>query len=458
MTRFAVAGYLCFDLGGSVRKADPLIDALQAAGWPAERWEAGEDALQLSYKVSHVPTVIVEDEQPVELQLPAPARPTAKRTIKIFPAGVISFHYMVDCGACRPSGLYAIKQCFSASNKGGITRYLEQAYDLPTTTRERDEDYGIRVIDDLLRIRETVQTKEILAFRPGIHFPILARYALCVAPRPGERALAAQLDDLARAKGVGPPRVSSLPTATLASWEGFETYIATDGDADLQRTLHAFELTHQFSFLCRAWTEILDRYVALHADVGEELPVLRQRLTRLAYHEHQITESMIEIDSGDVMLLDPVQLELTLEFRERFFLERAKKMVVERLGVLDRQATVIGGAIDRARQDRYNRDALTLQLLFAGAVAASIAALVPPSAHFESSTGWNVVTWALVGVLWLLIVAVAILVVRRREQTPTLQPVTKPEWLERQPKPGTPAPPDRTPPEHPDTGHGPPPG
>jgi hypothetical protein len=191
--RFAVAGYLCFDLGGRVRDSHALIAALEETGWPARRWEAGEAAHQLAYKVSHVPTVFV-DERTVELDLPAPARPRATRTIKAFPSGVLSLGY------------------------------------------------------------------------------------------------------------------------------------------------------------------------------------------------------------------------------------------------------------------------LALQLLFAATVAASIAALVPPTVHRDISTTWSAVTWTALTVVWLLLVVAAILVLRRRLRIPALRPPTAPEWLERQPRPGSPGPPGRTPPERPDTGRDPPPG
>ncbi len=232
----------------------------------------------------------------------------------------------------------------------------------------------------------------------------------------------------------------------MASWEGFETYIATDNELPRSTALDAMELMHQFSFLCRAWIEILDR-VEPFQNVEEKLGVRDLRIIeneslRLSRIQHEITHELVEIDSGDVMIVEPVRLQYVLELRERFFLERAQRMVYERLDALDRRMAVIRDVLERAYQEGSRRQGQTLQLLFAGAVAAALTALIPAvAAPHRPGLQWAV--GIATAACWIVLILLIVRMKLRIEVT--LQPPDEPDWLAEQPKPRKPAAPGHTP-------------
>jgi hypothetical protein len=454
---------ICFDLGGYVTNWRRLIERLEHAGWSGVGpWESEQGALQVAYRVTHCPTLLVE-EGPVELAIPIPGIRESWRTAKIFPSGILSFRYTLDCGDLEIGDLYAIKRHFTLSNKGRYVDYLRAAYesrglgaDRLNDLDEHPDTYGIEVVSDARGVRSAIQFDDVLEFRPGIHFPLLARYALCVGPRPARDRLESDLAALARAKGLefpandlggllGPDerlgaRVRALPSATIASWEGFETYIACENEVVLEKVLDAFELSHHFAFLCRAWTEVLDELEPLESPrsvIGaSEIQELEDRLLYLAELQQQITESLVEMDSGDVMLLDPVQLQLVSDFRERFFIERAKRMVFDRLDALDRQTAVIRDVLDRSYQEASRRQAEYLQLLFGGAVAASITALIPATADNGVGSLTRAVTWGATAVIWVALVLIVLRLLRLKIGV-RLHARIRPRWLAQTPSEGS---------------------
>lgn len=450
MREAGLVACFCFDLGGAVRDWRRLVEALREDGWPAGRFAAGEEALQAAYRVSHSPVLLVADGE-VELELPIEISCPVQRIVQIYPSGVLSFRYHVRCVSADAAELYATKQRFRHSNKGGYVTYLKDAYGAIAPGRlnemeERPSDFGILLMEDVNAIRTTVQHADLLQFRPGIYFPVLARYLIYHQEDLERRRFERSVARLAEAKGLAYPandldglidlndavgaRITSLPGMAMASWEGFETFLSAEDDSAVERAIGAFELVHHYSFLCGAWIEILDNLKALEAPSEQagrrDIEALEQRLLYLAELEQQITQSMIEVDSGDVMLIDPVQLQLVLDFRQRFFLERAKRMVFERLDALDRQTTVIRDVLDRNFQEGARRQAEHLQLIFGGAVAASITALIPATSEIDGSL--RVLTWVATGLVWLSLVLIVLRLLRFRAGV-TLQSDLTPGWV-----------------------------
>ncbi len=150
--------------------------------------------------------MLLEDRALYTLPMGERGQLPATRTIKIYPTGVILFRYEVDCGEASVADLFAIKEYFRKSDKGGLAAYLREAYPQEAERSSASEflsNYGIDIVNDMLLIRAAAQTKEVLAFRPRQAFGLLSRYALCVSPRPNDRAeLERQLEELAHAKGL----------------------------------------------------------------------------------------------------------------------------------------------------------------------------------------------------------------------------------------------------------------
>jgi hypothetical protein len=153
------------------------------------------------------------------------------------------------------------------------------------------------------------------------------------------------------------------------------------------------------------------------SDLDErELQALVRRIIELSALEQKITNSMAEIDSADIMLVNPLRLQFALDYAIRFHAPRARDMVLHRLQALDRQTTVIRDVLNQTSQEAAQRQATNLQLLFAGAVAATIMALVPEVAavHGHEKSAVIVVTASVTVVLWVLIVVAITRVFRRR--------------------------------------------
>ena len=436
-----VVASVCFDLGGPVKKWRTLIEALQYHGYSeAERWNRVDQGWQVAYQVSHAPVLLVESAT-VELTLDglAPDR-ASTREIRLYPgSGAIVFRFIMVARSPDLQTLYSIRSQFEEYRRGGYIDYLKEMY---ATDAERLDDlsdpgdsHGITMVPVVKHLRGICQPP-LIDPRPALFPPLLARVMLCVDGERDRIGLEADLKTLAAAKGLSYPadtisglfepedvervRIRAWPGITVASWEGFEVYAAASSDPLRQSAIDSFELAHVFAFLCRAWIGILDdmRTVEIpRSDLDErELQALVRRIIELSALEQKITNSMAEIDSADIMLVNPLRLQFALDYAIRFHAPRARDMVLHRLQALDRQTTVIRDVLNQTSQEAAQRQATNLQLLFAGAVAATIMALVPEVAavHGHEKSAVIVVTASVTVVLWVLIVVAITRVFRRR--------------------------------------------
>jgi hypothetical protein len=429
-----VVASVCCDLGGSVRDWRKLVETLKADGYPrADRWDRSEEAWQRNYRITHPPVLLVESE-PVALELEGLAadRPPT-REIRIYPAGVVVFRYILPADAAADVDLlYDLRQQFQRHRLAEYISYLRDFYGeldqrRPDEISEPTSDAGISMIPTLELLKGLCDDGTIEK-RPD-EFPALyARWAICVSPRRDRVGLEADLQCLADAKQLPYPadtldglissdaaeslRLRAWPGLALASWEGFDVYLGADTVDLREAAVDSLELSHQFAFLCRAWIEILDR---LPTEIPtEELIVpnrhdLERRMLEWSALERSLSASMVEIDSTDVMLVDPLWLDLAFDYGVRFKLGVLKAMVFGRLDALDRQTAVVRDVLDRNYQEAVNKQGERLQLLFAGAVAAQIAALVPATAAAPSGARLPlaIVVPAVTILLWFLFVMAA---------------------------------------------------
>jgi hypothetical protein len=251
-----------------------------------------------------------------------------------------------------------------------------------------------------------------------------------MSPRPNRSGLEHDLSGLAQQKDLVYPadtveglingdRVDTLrlrgwPGLVLASWEGIDVYVAADDAGMREAALDSFELSHQFAFLCRAWIDILDREPP--TDIPEKMNAgdvkrLEAQMRKLSVLDRLMSASLIEVDSADVMFVDTFRLELAHDYAERFKLGRLRAMVFDRLDAMSRESAVARDILDRNYQQAVNEQGDRLQLLFAGAVAAQLAALVPATFalahHLRLGLGLGVL--ALTITLWAGFVVVAML-------------------------------------------------
>ncbi len=436
-----VVASVCFDLGGPVKKWRSLVAALRADGYPdTQRWDRADKGAQVAYQVSHAPVLLVESTS-VELGIEGLAPGSAStREIRIYPSsGAIVFRFIMVSSSADPAALYSIRTQFEHYRRGGYIDYLKAMYEADAERlgdiSDPGDSHGIEMVPVVERLRDICQPP-LIDPRPALFAPLLSRVMLCV-DGPRERiGLEGDLKTLAEAKQLSYPantlsglfepedvervRIRAWPGITIASWEGFEVYAAAASEELRQSAIDSFELAHVFAFLCRAWIEILDDMRAVEiprSDIDErELQTLVRRIVDLSALEQKITNSMAEIDSADIMLVEPLRLQFALDYAVRFQVPRARDMVYHRLEALDRQTTVIRDVLNQTWQEAAQRQGTNLQLLFAGAVAATIAALVPEvaavSGHQKSAV--IVLTASLTVILWLAIVLLITRVFRPR--------------------------------------------
>lgn len=366
-----VVASVCFDLGGPVKKWRLLIEALRDHGYPdAQRWDRADQGAQVAYQVSHAPVLLVESTN-VELTIEglAPDR-TSTREIRIYPnSGAIVFRFIMVASSPDPEVLYSVRTQFEQYRRGGYIDYLKNMYAEDAELSDPGDSHGITMVPVVERLRDICQPP-LIDRRPALFPPLLARVMLCV-DGPRERiGLEADLKTLAEAKKLSYPadtlselfepedvervRIRAWPGIIVASWEGFEVYASAESEDLRQSAIDSFEMVHVFAFLCRAWIGILDDMRAVEirrSDLDEgELQTLVRRIVELSALEQKITNSMAEIDSADIMLVEPLRLQFALDYAVRFQLPRARDMVFHRLEALDRQTTVIRDVLNQTSQ------------------------------------------------------------------------------------------------------------
>jgi hypothetical protein len=410
-----------FDLGGSFSSSLDVIAALRASESyrDAERSRDFEQRLQASYRYSHEPMILAcEREEGFRLDgLPV----NSSCEIELHPAGVVTFTHRIADGLESVRAASSLDDRFLSANS---FRYRPYLLDATGSTRDVREGYseghidqGLDLITPLQEIREIVRPK--LATRPHLYPPIDARVIVCLET---DYPFGAEVEDLVlefiqgRSVASKPSfqrfRVRTTPVRAH-EWRGVlmvscdvdAIFVAADSAEKLDAAVDCIEAAHQMWFLCRAWVGILDAIGTVQIDdedIDENvIRALERRVVDLSALEHRIASSMTEVETASVMVRG-AWLAQAIDFAlECFEVQTQRRLLDQRLMAIDRNHKTVAEILDRAHQKAARAQADRLQLLFAGAVAATLTALIPATASLHAPV-LQVATFGLTGLVWVL--------------------------------------------------------
>lgn len=387
-----------FDLGGSIDSSQSAIAALSAtAGFAdAEISSAFAERMQDSYRFSQQPTIVAARDD-VRLTLPC-WEGLAARRISLHPAGVITLTLKMGLDR-QPVDLCAqIEREIYAANAVHYRPYLKAAFgsDLDIDLAEAD-DRGLNLVSPVLAIRAAL--RDCVKRRPALYPGFDARVVVMAV---GHDAGDAVVQDIVSsyvaardvtAEGVTFEGVAREPAcATACSWKKL-VYVTADVDACLivakdaecaAAAADCVEAAHQMWFLARTWVGVLDQMGTVNIterDISSaELADLERRVAQLSALDFEISRSMVTVESAAVMLREPWQADLIDQALRTFEISVQQRLITQRLMAVDRNHTTAAEILDRANQAIARRQGNQLQLLFAGALAAGLAALIPTTA------------------------------------------------------------------------------
>lgn len=410
-----------FDLGGSFSSSLEVIAALRASHsyQDAQRSRDFEQRLQASYRYSHEPMILAcEREERFRLN----GRPIDSTCeIELHPAGVVTFTHRVAAGLGSVRAAAALDDLFLSANSFRYRPYLLEA---TGSTRDVNEGYpdghsdrGLDLITPLQEVRELVRPK--LAIRPHLYPPIDARVIVCLET---EYPFGSEVEDLVvefvKGRSVAtkpsfqrfdvrttPVRAHEWRGALMVSCDVDAIFVAAESQERLDAAIDCIEAAHQMWFLCRAWVGILDAIGTVQVDddeIDEEtIQALERRVVDLSSLEHLIASSMTEVETASVMVRG-AWLAQTIDFAlECFEVRTQRRLLDQRLMAIDRNHKTVAEILDRAHQKAARAQADRLQLLFAGAVAAALTALIPATASLHAPV-LQVATFVLTGFVWVL--------------------------------------------------------
>jgi hypothetical protein len=396
-----------FDLGGDVVNAEALTDALIKAGFP--------DA-QVSSKLDDMwdTAFLVTRQRPVSVGglehdgVPPPLRSSIERSsskVTIFPTGVITIVYEIELRAGSSLADAAdLARAFRSAKNQGYPDYLRAVVASLADNKATGEfPFGSqpewKMVDTIRHVAEREINKRPFTLMPfgtkyvyashtlADHDDVTTRWLREFATLQGNKLVVGPETLLAQAHRD--QRVATWDAAVLASWGGREFYALARDDQTLETIVDCFEISETYRLVVRIWLDYLDgKHLELRRGKGftaKELASLQGELIEDSMLRQRIANSMAGLDAVDLAAKDNFRRQVMHDLAVRLHLRTINELIDRRLAALDQHNATVASVLDRAFQNAARKQSNRLQALFAGAVVASLAALIPALAQTQAS-------------------------------------------------------------------------
>ena len=189
-----------------------------------------------------------------------------------------------------------------------------------------------------------------------------------------------------------------------ASCDADAALIVTDEGAARRIGHDYLAMSQKMWYLARTWAVVLDEVGTLQVEGDllrqEEIQAIERHVLDLSTLEMEIAYSMTTVEAAGVMLRDTWHIELVEESMRRFGVEVQQRLIERRLHAFARNHDTVSEILDRVHQKSARGQADRLQRLFAGAVAASLTALIPATIQVDQSAV-HIATGIGTAVIWI---------------------------------------------------------
>jgi hypothetical protein len=397
-----------FDLGGRIGFSDELLDALREIG-PCELSPVKTRSFNISYLARHDPIVRVE-LAPCSITM-VNVRWRVERRLVIYPwLGSVSVGYYFEPQhiECSADDLLHFYDALIAVIDDDYLPYLHE-HDQMNLALRRKTDFQPHPPTSPLRLGQTIDRlrsvlePHIVEPRPELYyfmnFRIMYFWPLDTEPGLDRHVLQALLE-LRSVRSRHPlPDAAELANDVGKVWSnGWVTVAFTAASyPEDQRTtpVHVLQgtlnLCHAQWFLCQIW---ISTYLKVLAD-KERRHWTRNEVHGMAESLYSLERDLSEVTNLDVMLRDPILIQLSRYFHEQLKVPEHLEDAQARLSLLTQYL--------RGRLDiETSRAAAKLEILFAFSAAAAVAALVDPM--------WPLWPLHAIGVVVILLLLVLVLV------------------------------------------------
>lgn len=391
------------DLGGRFTDSQIIVDVLQEC----EEFKGATagtrfgDRVQLSYLHGEQPEVVASRTE-LDLRLQN-CSATARQLITLHPAGAITYELEIPVSPDAIAACTAIEDDLDMAMRVRYLPYLQEAFGAVLHKHATtDDDRGVDFIRPTLQLRELVA--DYLVRRPHLYPGIDVRTMVSVLVDDldaSERGLVTEFVEARRTRAQlsAPPSIPEdvaglgleieRSTVLARRWRCL-LYAACDTDAALvvadsseaRRVAHdCIAMAQKMWYFTRCWYGVLDQMGTLQAR-GEKLQPgqiheMERQVLDLSTLEFEVAYSMTTVEATGVMLRDTWHVELFETALRRFGVADQKRLIERRLQAVARNHDTVTEILDRFHQRAARQQADRLQLLFAGAVAASVTALLP---------------------------------------------------------------------------------
>jgi hypothetical protein len=408
---------LNFDLGGWIADVDGLRAELENEGF--EQRDAIESLIWRPAYALYVSGIIELDGGFVPLGFLGLEIPAAFRRIRIHPCGVLAIRYEL----AYPEH-FGIRDASGVNDVIGVRRDVETSLLTNTPT---DTHVGLPVTEGLLPTSVAV-LRRLVAGRLVKRPCVLKRNSMNILhvlfrdPAREPRRVADDFETFRQLQGGVVDLEGGAPLSPLR-WSHLEfvhfgggSSLAVSSDAEaIEDFVSAYEWTHVNRFWLKTWLDVLDAldYNAVDRLRGRRLlerdlaPLAKEGL-ELADLRRRVTQQLVETDVRNIPLDSVFGRQALPALGRTFELEAWKALLRERLDTMRQQHEIVLGVVNFGYQAASRRQGEKLQLLFAGALAASLTAFIPALLTFANwgrpALPWVVTTIVATFAIWALVI------------------------------------------------------
>jgi hypothetical protein len=395
------------DLGGRFTDSGVIVDALRQAEEFKDAYAGTRfgDRMQLSYRYGAQPEVVAAR---TELSIRFESwSGTARQLLTVHPAGAITYELELPIDPTAIEVCTAIEDDLDMGMRVRYLPYLHEAFGRQLQQEGADDDdRGIDFIGPTLQLRDLVGDH--LMRRPHVYPGIDIRTIVSVLVSDldtTECDLVAEFVEARKARAqlstpatipadVAGAKLEVERSAALVHRWGCLLYTACDTDAALvvADSLEARQIAHdciamaqKMWYLARCWSGVLDQMGTLQVRGEnlrpEQIHEMERQVLDLSSLEFEVAYSMTTVEATGVMLRDTWHVELFRAALRRFGVADQQRLIERRLQAVARNHDTVTEVLDRFHQHAVRQQADRLQILFAGAVAASVTALLPAIAQ-----------------------------------------------------------------------------